>query len=285
MKEQDAEEPGTAAARTVTGVPGLDSLLDGGFPANRSILVCGAPGTGKTLLGLQFLGEGLNRGEAGVFVCVDQKPRHLIEDAAAFGWNLQAQASRTTLAVLDASPYFTSTNARSWQRSGLDARQVASDLIQQVSTVKARRLVIDTITSLVPHDMERGHAQNYLRSLIQSLEDNLGCTVVLTCRALPGEDQGSCEAARYLVSGVIELSLRERGDTMQRMLTIHKMRRTPIEPSHYAFVVEPHRGLALAAAETSLDDANETALPFASVAAPSRAVDPTAPFAAVARRR
>jgi circadian clock protein KaiC len=239
-----------AVTRAATGVAGLDDVLDGGFPANRAILLCGGPGTGKSLFGLQFLSQGLADGEPGVFVCVDEKPAHLIEEAASFGWDLERDASASTLAILDASPYFTSTSSKGWARSGFDARQVASDLVQQVRSIKARRLVIDTMTSLVPHDMDRGHAEYYLRSLIQSLEDNLGCTILLTCRAERDDPQGSCAAARYLASGLLELRLRERGQTVERTLAVRKMRRTAVEPVQYAVTIDRHSGLALASAST-----------------------------------
>ena len=57
--------------RVPTGVVGLDPLLEGGIPKGRSILVTGEPGTGKTIFALQFLYDGLKRGEKGVFVASD----------------------------------------------------------------------------------------------------------------------------------------------------------------------------------------------------------------------
>jgi circadian clock protein KaiC len=51
--------------RVPTGILGLDSLIEGGFPKGRSILVTGEPGTGKTIFSLQFLVEGLARGGKG----------------------------------------------------------------------------------------------------------------------------------------------------------------------------------------------------------------------------
>src|SRR5918996_3925395 len=93
--------------RASSGVPGLDEMIDGGFPAHRAILIRGQIGTGKTTLATQFLVDGISRGEPGVLVSVDSKPRHVVEDAARFGWDLKGAASRRALAILDASPYFT----------------------------------------------------------------------------------------------------------------------------------------------------------------------------------
>src|SRR2546429_9793190 len=62
-----------ALDRVSSGVPGLDRLIEGGFPANRAVLLCGGTGTGKTTFGLQFLADGLRRGESGAFVSVDER--------------------------------------------------------------------------------------------------------------------------------------------------------------------------------------------------------------------
>jgi len=249
--------------RTTTGVRGLDALLDGGFPAHRAIVVCGREGTGKTTLGLQFLLDGLHVGEPGAFVSADEKPRHLVEDAATLGYDLTDVTGRGVLVLLDASPYFTALRAAgaasaaedTAQRrlrkltghlvySGVDAREVASDLAAQVRRIGARRLVVDSITSLVPPDLDRARTHDYLRSIVQSLEDNLGCTTLLTCRSTRADSHPACEAARYLASGILELRLRRSGPELTRTLCLRKMRGTAIEPAEYPIAFE-RGGLAL----------------------------------------
>lgn len=229
--------------RVTSGVEGLDPLLDGGFPANRSVLVCGEIGTGKTTLATQFLIEGIAHGEPGVLVAVDAKPRHVLEDAARFGWDLQAAADRKMLAILDASPYFTVSRSRT---GGLDPRQVASDLTQQVRRTRAKRLVIDSITSLVPPDAPASEVHDFLRSLFFSLEDSLQCTVLLTSWA--GARQTNplvASYAEFLASGVLDLKLASQGDRFRRTLFVRKMRGTPTDLTVHGFDIEPGRGLVL----------------------------------------
>jgi circadian clock protein KaiC len=233
-------------ARASSGMRGLDELLAGGFPVNRTILVSGDPGTGKSTLGLQFLAAGIIRGEAGVCVSVDQKPQHLLHDAAPYGWNLQSAVTAGTLTVLDASPYFTATRNTSKSAVPIDARNIATDLSKQIRRTGAKRLVIDSLPSLVPPMMTRSEAHDYLRSLILSLEDNMGCTVLLTSRACSaGDPQAICEAAGYLVSGILELSIRRSGGSFVRTLFVKKMRGTSIEPGEYPFHIEPSAGLSV----------------------------------------
>jgi circadian clock protein KaiC len=54
--------------RISTGIQGLDAILNGGLPSNRCYILRGGPGTGKTTIGMQFLEEGIRRGETVVFI-------------------------------------------------------------------------------------------------------------------------------------------------------------------------------------------------------------------------
>jgi len=230
--------------RVPSGIPELDHLAGGGFPRHRAVLVCGDIGTGKTIFGLQFLMAGEARGEAGVMVSVDQKPQHVIEDARRFGWDIAAAVAQRRLVVLDASPLFMALRAK----QSLDARHVASDLAQQVRQASATRLVIDGATSLAP----AGDADEFVRSLIFSLEDNLGCTTLLTARTVGGaHDSAIGTSAERLASGVIELRLTPRCDAedvpaqSRRSLFIRKMRGAPCAIDEQPLDIVDGRGLVL----------------------------------------
>ena len=233
------------SSRTPTGIAGLDALLEGGFPAHRAVLVSGESGTGKSVLALQFIAAGLTRGEPGVYVSVDQKPLHLLRDTARFGWQMEQAVSEGTLTLLDASPFFTASRNKSKSHVPIDARNIATDLSHQVRKTGARRLVIDSITSLVPPDMGRSDAQDHLRSLMLALEDNLECSVLLTARIGSADPQGILDAAEYLASGVLQLNLRRSGWLYARMIFIKKMRGTDVDPGEHAFEIDGRKGIRM----------------------------------------
>jgi circadian clock protein KaiC len=233
-------------SRVPSGVPGLDELVGGGFPLNRTVLLCGDIGTGKTTFGLQFLMAGASRDDAGVLVSVDEKPQHVIEDARRFGWDVDGAVDRRLLTVLDASPFFMALRAR----SALDARHVASDLAQQVRQAKASRLVVDGVTSLVPATSDAAAVEDFVRSLILSLEDNLACTTVLTTRFTAGAQPSVVGAStERLTSGVIELKIGPIADLEElgrrRSLLVRKMRGAPTDIDERAFDICDGRGLVL----------------------------------------
>jgi circadian clock protein KaiC len=231
-------------ARVASGVPGLDDLIGGGFPRLRTVLLCGDIGTGKTTFGVQFLMAGVSRGEAGVFVSVDEKPQHVIADARRFGWDVAGAVSRGLLTVLDASPFFMALRGR----DALDARHVASDLAQQVRQTAASRLVIDGVTSLAPSGPTGDGAEDFMRSLILSLEDNLGCTTLMTTRTDAGtHPTASGSPAERLTSGVIELKHGPLAyqTERQRSLLVRKMRGGPTPTDQRPFDIVDGCGLVL----------------------------------------
>ena len=71
-----------------TGNEGLDAIMRGGLPANRLYLLEGAPGTGKTTLALQFLREGVVRGEAVLYITFSETKEELAVVASSHGWDI-----------------------------------------------------------------------------------------------------------------------------------------------------------------------------------------------------
>src|SRR5512139_3417564 len=73
-----------------TGIQGLDAVLEGGLPLGRTTLVGGGPGSGKTVLALEFLYRGALAGESGLFVSFEERREALQANAAAIGWDLNS---------------------------------------------------------------------------------------------------------------------------------------------------------------------------------------------------
>src|SRR6266850_6424943 len=81
-------QPDDEIPLTPTGVPGLDDVIQGGLPGQQLYLIEGEPGSGKTTIGLQFLLEGVRRGEATLYVALSETPRELRVVARSHGWSL-----------------------------------------------------------------------------------------------------------------------------------------------------------------------------------------------------
>jgi circadian clock protein KaiC len=123
--------------RTKTGMEGLDQLLNGGIPKNAVVLISGGAGSGKTLMGLQFLVKGATEyGEKGVFVTFEETREDITEQASQFGWDLNKLESEGNLKIVQFIP------------SKHHLAFVNFQLDELISTFKPSRLVYDSISTI-----------------------------------------------------------------------------------------------------------------------------------------
>src|SRR6478609_9662219 len=85
--------------KTPSGIAGFDQITGGGLPAGRSTLVCGGPGSGKTIFAVEFLVRGAELGEPGVFVSFEESAEDLASNVAALGFDLARLVEQKLLAV------------------------------------------------------------------------------------------------------------------------------------------------------------------------------------------
>src|SRR5215213_601577 len=106
MTTRTRKTPGRRKSRTLrplakaaTGIAGFDAITGGGLPKGRPTLVCGGPGCGKTLFGIEFLVQGAARGEPGVFVSFEETEADLAQNVASLGYDLEDLIAGNQLAV------------------------------------------------------------------------------------------------------------------------------------------------------------------------------------------
>src|SRR5687768_9818928 len=89
LRRADLPQTELQRRRIRTGNPGHDDILGGGLPPDHLYVIEGNPGTGKTTLALQFLIEGVKRGERGLFITLSETSEELTEIAKSHGWSLE----------------------------------------------------------------------------------------------------------------------------------------------------------------------------------------------------
>lgn len=235
--------------RVTTGIAGLDPLLEGGFPRGRSILVTGEPGTGKTIFGLQFLMEGLRRGEKGIYVAADEDPIDILEQASSLGWDLEKYTETQELAILNAGTYLSSLPGSSKERH-IDVHKAIGDLAGFVNRLGAQRLVLDPAGPFVLLRDTTTRIQDQTRLMIKLLRSSMKTTNILTSYAVPRTGERVMHGIEeYLVAGTIVLEMIWQNGKLARGLVIEKMRCTDVKPSQYDFDIFKGQGVVL---ETAL---------------------------------
>ncbi|RMF00137.1 MAG: hypothetical protein D6768_13470, partial [Chloroflexi bacterium] len=127
-----------------TFIEGLDDILQGGLPANRTSLVMGSPGSGKTIMGIEFLYRGALNDEPGIFLGFEESPRALRENAQTMGWNLAELEQDGRLFLLEG--HFEPETIISGDFSLKPLLAIISGKAEQMG---ARRIVLDALDVLL----------------------------------------------------------------------------------------------------------------------------------------
>ena len=228
--------------RVPTGITGLDPWIEGGFPKGRSILLTGDPGTGKTIMSLQFLMEGLARGEKGIYVAADEEPMDILEQASSMGWDLEKHVANKELSILNASTYLSSLG----KDRQVDINKAIGDLAEFASRLDAKRMVLDPAGPFVLLRDSAARIQDQTRLLIKLLRNSTQTTNILTSYAVPRTGERSMHGIEeYLVAGAIVLEMIWQDGELGRSLIVEKMRCTDVKPLQLEFDIIKGQGVVL----------------------------------------
>ncbi len=224
--------------RVKTGIPGLDEMLQGGFLPQTANLVEGAPGTGKTTLGMQFIYHGIVAcGEPGLILTFEEFPQQYYDDAAGFGWDFRQMEREGKLRVVMTSPEVTKT----------DLEQVGGRIERLIHEIGAKRILVDSLS----HFQRLSENPKRLRAIIYGFVNALkreGLTAVLTREntALIGEAEDTDDALGFLVDSYTLLRYVEIESAIRRALLVLKMRGSNHDKGIHQFKVTP-RGIEVRA--------------------------------------
>ncbi len=204
------------SGRVRTGIPGLDEMLGGGFLPQSCNLIEGAPGTGKSTLGLQFIHSGaVLYGEPGVFLTFEQFPQAFYRDAHSMGWDLKALEQRGLVRVMMTSP-----------EVGLaDLQAVGGQVAALVREMDARRIVVDSVSRLQGLAEDRHQLRALEYSFINALKRE-GLTSILTSEgpSVLGSGDRAVDDLAFVVDSYLMLRYVEIDSAVRRAVTVLKMR-------------------------------------------------------------
>lgn len=205
----------------ISGIPGIDKLLGGGFPQNRTILVSGSCGTGKSTIAAQFINQGLINGESCVYVTFEEGKQKLIENISQYGIDFESMEKTGKLKIIggaigDIRFYKDKTKA--------SARDLAEEIKEVAHEIGSKRIVLDSLNlflMLFDTDSERRHAMAELTSAFEKIHS----TTLLTCEVREAtRDISWYGFEEFVVDGVLALYRVPFENMFERAFSVIKMR-------------------------------------------------------------
>ncbi len=225
--------------RVSTGIKGLDTLLEGGFIKGSAVLVTGGAGTGKTIFGLQYLWEGLKKGEPGVYITLEEDVEDIKEDARKFGWDFAEYEKKGLFRIVYFDP--------------LQVNEMGINVVDDIGKIDAQRVVIDSVSivgMILPNHMQ---IRKKLISLINSVK-NTGATSVLISEVLDSDEKGLSRfgVEEFVVDGVVVLRYLNIGGENFGSLEIRKMRRTKHHHGTFDLIIN-EKGIKIGETSSSIE--------------------------------
>jgi circadian clock protein KaiC len=217
------------------GIEKLDELIGSGIPQGHIVMISGNTGTGKTVLAMQFLVQGIKEGENAIFIALEEPIDQVKKTALEHGWDFEQYEKQGKLAFVT-TPLIDISNDK-----------LLYQILNAVNRIGAKRVVIDSISTLMSATMNEEQARQF-QIQISSFFKEKGVTCILNY--LHGASFGAVKGQLLsnlftnemrlssMTDGIIMLLYVERGQNVKKMVTILKLRGSAHSKEVFRYEIE-----------------------------------------------
>jgi circadian clock protein KaiC len=241
LKERDVRRL-TSVEKLPTGIPSFDMIAEGGIPKNRTTLLSGTAGSGKTVFAIQFLAAGIEAGESGVFVTFEEPPSDIRQNMAGFGWDIEAWEREGRFAFVDASP---DPETEAVESGHFDLSALVARVRHAVQKVGAQRVSVDSLGAIFSQFSNQAIVRQELFRIASALK-NMGVTAVLTAERT--EDYGGIArhgVEEFIADNVMVLRNVLEDEKRRRTIEIIKFRGTTHQKGQFPFTIVSGIGMVV----------------------------------------
>lgn len=213
--------------KTLTGISGFDQMTQGGFDSQSINLIAGGSGSGKTIFALQFLIEGIKKGETVLYVTFEEKKSDFYRNMKKFGWDLLKAEKTGKFIFLEYSP----------EKVKMMLDEGGGSIENTVLKYQVKRMVIDSITSFTLMFDKKIAKRQAILGLFDIIR-KWDCTTLLTVQHNPSSDKDRGMSDSEFEADSITLLYNVRsGNSRERLVEILKMRGTDHSKSMHVFKI------------------------------------------------
>lgn len=229
--------------KLATGIPSFDVIAEGGLPRNRTTLVSGTAGSGKTVFAVQFLAAGiLDAGENGVLVTFEESANDIRENMRSFGWDLAEWEREKRLAVVDASP---DPEHEVVETGSFDLGALLARVENAIRKVGAKRVAVDSLGAVFSQFSDQSIVRRELFRIASALK-KMGVTAILTAERTA--DYGPIArfgVEEFIADNVMVLRNVLDAEKRRRTIEILKFRGTDHQKGEFPFTIVSQSGIVV----------------------------------------
>jgi circadian clock protein KaiC len=217
--------------RASFGIKGLDDMIQGGLLPGSANLIEGAPGTGKTTIGMEFIYNGITQfDEPGLIITFEEFPQQYYHDAMQFGWDFKKLEAKGQLKIAFSDPETTMKELES----------VDGTFISIIEKMKIKRVVVDSVTHFESLSLDEFHLRDIERKFINALKrENVTSILLRENDSLMGQMSRVTSKIPFIVDSYFLLRYVEIDSTIQKAFLILKMRGSDHQKDIRCFRIGP----------------------------------------------
>jgi len=221
--------------RLSLGVRGVDAMIDGGVFRGATTLLLGQSGTGRTVLGLHFLAEGIKRRERGVFFSFEEGRTQVLTDAQMIGMNFKAAEKAKLLRIT------------AWQPEAKPIEAYLKKIKKIVEEFAPKRVVIDSVTPLA-NSVDEQRFRRFIVTLNSYFKTKQITSIInYTGGSASGAAIATESDLAVIADNIIVMKFAEVGDKMERVILISKSRASAHDKDIRRYTIND-RGICVLAA-------------------------------------
>ncbi|MCD6446517.1 KaiC domain-containing protein [Candidatus Bathyarchaeota archaeon] len=230
----------SSVERLSTGVPELDKMLAGGIPRGFAVAVTGEPGTGKTILCIHFIAQGIVDGDRCIYVTTEESKESIVTQAKQFSFDFSRAIEERKLILIDA---LMGTDDP-WSIKVLDVEELVSKVIEAKKALGygRARLVIDSLSAFWLDKPAMARRHSYFVKKVLSKWD---FTILATSQYAITTSEAFGWGVEHIADGIIRFRRYVRGGLLRRYVLIEKMRQTNHSLQLHEITIQPGKGLVI----------------------------------------
>ena len=210
-----------------TGIELLDKELCGGFLKGQIILLAGNPGSGKTIFGVQFLVEGLQKGEPGIFVGLVESKEDFMKYMWHLGFYLEEYETKEQFLFIE--------SLIAMDPAELDL--LVDKIVKSAFKMGAKRIVIDSLTAMEVDFSSRKEIRAFLHNRLLRALKKANLTAIAIVDVPYGEEKIGSGIEEFVFDGILQLTVKKEKGLPRRQLTVKKFRAKDLSFVDYDLII------------------------------------------------